>query len=117
MLNAQGVEAGQRPFLEMWQQGFDGRSPCQVAGARLLQIRRALLGAAPGVTVEDDPRGQVYPTPAEVAGKDDVYVGRIRRDPSTRNGIALWIVSDNLRKGAALNAVQVAERAIEMGVI
>jgi aspartate-semialdehyde dehydrogenase len=78
---------------------------------------RELLGSTPGVTVEDDPRGQVYPTPAEVAGKDDVYVGRIRRDPSTQNGIALWIVSDNLRKGAALNAVQVAERAIEMGVI
>jgi aspartate-semialdehyde dehydrogenase len=78
---------------------------------------RELLAEAPGVTVEDDPQGQVYPTPAEVAGKDDVYVGRIRRDASTRNGIALWIVSDNLRKGAALNAVQVAERAIQMGVI
>jgi aspartate-semialdehyde dehydrogenase len=78
---------------------------------------RELLAASPGITVEDDPTGQVYPTPAEVAGKDDVFVGRIRRDPSTRNGIALWIVSDNLRKGAALNAVQVAERAIEMGVI
>ena len=77
---------------------------------------RELLAASPGITVEDDPTGQVYPTPAEVAGRDDVYVGRIRRDPSTRNGIALWLVSDNLRKGAALNAVQVAERAIEMGV-
>jgi aspartate-semialdehyde dehydrogenase len=78
---------------------------------------RELLAAAPGITVEDDPAGQVYPTPAEVAGKDDVFVGRIRRDPSAQNGIALWIVSDNLRKGAALNAVQVAERAIEMGVL
>lgn len=78
---------------------------------------RKLLAASPGITVEDDPTGQVYPTPAEVAGKDDVFVGRIRRDPSTRSGIALWIVSDNLRKGAALNAVQVAERAIEMGVM
>ena len=78
---------------------------------------RQLLAASPGITVEDDPTGQVYPTPAEVAGRDDVYVGRIRRDPSTRNGIALWLVSDNLRKGAALNAVQVAERAIEMGVV
>ena len=78
---------------------------------------RELLATAPGITIEDDPAGQVYPTPAEVAGQDDVFVGRIRRDPSTPNGIALWIVSDNLRKGAALNAVQVAERAIEMGVL
>ena len=78
---------------------------------------RELLAGSPGITVEDDPAGQVYPTPAEVAGRDDVYVGRIRRDPSTRNGIALWLVSDNLRKGAALNAVQVAELAIEMGVV
>ena len=78
---------------------------------------RAILRTAAGVTVEDDPTGQVYPTPATVAGQDDVFVGRIRRDTSTRNGIALWIVSDNLRKGAALNAVQVAEMAIEMGVI
>ena len=78
---------------------------------------REILGAAPGVTVEDDPSGQVYPTPAAVAGRDDVFVGRIRQDHSTTNGIALWLVSDNLRKGAALNAVQVAERAIEMGVL
>ena len=72
-----------------------------------------------GLTGTRTPPAQLPPppTPAEVAGKDDVYVGRIRRDPSTRNGLALWIVSDNLRKGAALNAVQVAERAIEMGVI
>jgi aspartate-semialdehyde dehydrogenase len=78
---------------------------------------RDLLAAYPGVTVEDDLAGAVFPTPAEVAGKDDVYVGRIRRDPSTANGLALWVVSDNLRKGAALNAVQVAEQAIEMGVL
>jgi aspartate-semialdehyde dehydrogenase len=76
-----------------------------------------LLSAADGVSVEDDLTGAVYPTPAEVSGRDDVYVGRIRRDHSVRNGIALWVVSDNLRKGAALNAVQVAERAIEMGVL
>jgi aspartate-semialdehyde dehydrogenase len=78
---------------------------------------RDLLAAFPGIRVEDDLRGGVYPTPAEVAGKDDVYVGRIRRDPSTATGIALWVVSDNLRKGAALNAIQVAEQAIEMGVL
>jgi aspartate-semialdehyde dehydrogenase len=52
-----------------------------------------------------------------VAGTDEVFVGRIRRDPSTRHGLALWIVSDNLRKGAALNAVQIAERALEMGTV
>jgi len=78
---------------------------------------REILSAAPGVTVLDDPDAQVYPTPATVAGQDDVFVGRIREDASIPNGIALWLVSDNLRKGAALNAVQVAERAIEMGVL
>ena len=78
---------------------------------------RDLFASAPGMAVEDDLRGSVYPTPADVVGRDEVFVGRIRRDSSTRFGIALWAVSDNLRKGAALNAVQVAERAIEMGVI
>jgi len=69
------------------------------------------------LVVEDDPHARLYPTPHDVAGKDEVYVGRIRNDPSTDNGLALWIVSDNLRKGAALNAVQIAEQAIEMGVV
>lgn len=78
---------------------------------------RELLAAAPGVVVQDDPARQVYPTPAAVAGTDGVYVGRIRRDLSNPLGLALWIVSDNLRKGAALNAVQVAERAIQEGVL
>src|ERR1700687_430015 len=78
---------------------------------------RTLFGTAPGVIVEDDPHAKLYPTPHGVAGKDEVYVGRIRNDPSTANGRALWLVSDNLRKGAALNAVQIAEHAIEMGVI
>ena len=78
---------------------------------------REVLDSFAGISVEDDLQGAVYPTPAEVAGRDDVYVGRIRRDPSTPKGLALWVVSDNLRKGAALNAVQVAERAIEMGVV
>ena len=79
------------------------------------EARELFLGA-PGVLVHDDPHAKIYPTPHEVAGKDEVYVGRIREDPSTKHGIALWIVSDNLRKGAALNAVQIAEQAIEMGV-
>jgi aspartate-semialdehyde dehydrogenase len=78
---------------------------------------RTLFATAPGVIVEDDPHAKLYPTPHDVAGKDEVYVGRIRNDPSTKNGLALWLVSDNLRKGAALNAVQIAEQAIELGVI
>ena len=77
---------------------------------------RTLFGRSPGIVVEDDPHARLYPTPHGVAGKDEVYVGRIRNDASTKNGLALWIVSDNLRKGAALNAVQIAEQAIEMGV-
>jgi aspartate-semialdehyde dehydrogenase len=78
---------------------------------------RTLFGSSPGIVVEDDPHAKLYPTPHGVAGKDEVYVGRIRNDASTENGLALWIVSDNLRKGAALNAVQIAEQAIEMGAI
>jgi aspartate-semialdehyde dehydrogenase len=78
---------------------------------------RTLFGSSPGIVVEDDPHAKLYPTPHGVAGKDEVYVGRIRNDSSTANGLALWLVSDNLRKGAALNAVQIAEQAIEMGLI
>lgn len=78
---------------------------------------RALMSAAPGVIVEDDPDAKLYPTPHRVSGTDDVYVGRIRKDPSTARGLALWLVSDNIRKGSALNAVQVAEQAIAMGVL
>jgi aspartate-semialdehyde dehydrogenase len=78
---------------------------------------RVLLGTAPGVIVEDDPPARIYPTPAHVAGKDEVYIGRIRNDLTSSHGLALWIVSDNLRKGAALNAIQVAEAAVERGVV
>ena len=78
---------------------------------------RTLLGNAPGVVVQDDPHAKLYPTPHGVAGKDEVYVGRIREDGSVKHGLLLWIVSDNLRKGAALNAVQIAEQAIEMGAV
>src|ERR1700686_3790536 len=78
---------------------------------------RTLFADAPGVVVQDDPHAKLYPTPHGVAGTDEVYVGRIRDDATTRHGLALWIVSDNLRKGAALNAVQIAEQAIEMGVL
>lgn len=72
-----------------------------------------LLGSTQGVTVYDNVEELKYPTPLEVTGKDDVYVGRIRRDFSIDNGLNLWIVGDNIRKGAALNAVQIAELMIE----
>jgi aspartate-semialdehyde dehydrogenase len=70
---------------------------------------KALLSKAPGVTVVDDPSQRLYPLAIHAAGKDDTYVGRIREDESIANGINMWVVSDNLRKGAALNAVQIAE--------
>lgn len=78
---------------------------------------RELLAAAPGVRVLDDPSASAYPTAIEAAGTDDVLVGRIRRDASRRNGLALWIVADNLRKGAALNGVQIAELLHEQRLI
>jgi aspartate-semialdehyde dehydrogenase len=74
---------------------------------------RQLLAAAPGVTVVDDPAAGLYPMAIDAAGKDDVFVGRIRRDPGNESAIDLFVVSDNLRKGAATNAVQVAELLIE----
>lgn len=73
---------------------------------------RALLSDMPGLTVLDNPGQGDYPMPWDVAGEDDVFVGRIRRDASDLNGIALWIVSDNLRKGAALNSIQIAEELV-----
>ncbi len=79
--------------------------------ANIDDVRR-LIHAFPGVQVCDDPSKSLYPTPRDAAGKDDVYVGRIRQDISNPNAIELWIVADNLRKGAALNAVQIAEAII-----
>ena len=70
---------------------------------------RAILREAPGVLLQDDPQNNDYPLAIEAAGKDATYVGRIREDDSVENGINLWVVADNLRKGAALNAVQIAE--------
>ena len=78
---------------------------------------RELLEAAPGVTVVDDPAAGRYPLAIEADGHDDVYVGRIRRDPGHDQALELWIVSDNLRKGAATNAIQLAERLHERGLI
>ncbi len=73
---------------------------------------RAVLSTAPGVVVYDDPMRNIYPLPIDVAGSDAVYVGRIREDESLEHGLNLWVVADNLRKGAALNAVQIAEELI-----
>lgn len=67
-----------------------------------------------GITVVDDINNNIYPMPIEAEGKDDVYVGRIRRDFSIDNGLNLWVVADNIRKGAALNAVQIAEELIKL---
>jgi aspartate-semialdehyde dehydrogenase len=78
---------------------------------------RELLAAAPGVTVVDDPAAGLYPLATEAAGKDDVFVGRIRRDPGNERALDLFVVSDNLRKGAATNAVQVAELLVERNLL
>jgi aspartate-semialdehyde dehydrogenase len=78
---------------------------------------RELLAAAPGVTVVDDPANSRFPMATEAAGKDDVFVGRIRRDPGNERALDLWVVSDNLRKGAATNAVQLAELLVERDLL
>ena len=89
--------------------GFETEKPVSVAA-----IREA-LNAAPGVTVVDDPQNYVYPMPLESAGKDDVYVGRIRKDLADDNSNTLWLTGDQIRKGAALNAVQIAEYLVNVG--
>lgn len=78
---------------------------------------RKILSESPGIQVLDDPARSIYPTPREVSGKDPVYVGRIREDSSVQYGLDLWVVSDNIRKGAALNTIQIAERMIEMELL
>jgi aspartate-semialdehyde dehydrogenase len=78
---------------------------------------RELLQAAPGVTVLDDPDAALYPLAIEATGKDEVFVGRIRRDPGHERALDLWIVADNLRKGAATNAVQIAELLDRRGLL
>ena len=80
------------------------------------EIREALR-KAPGVSLVDDPQNYVYPMPLESAGKDDIYVGRIRKDLSDDNGNTLWLTGDQIRKGAALNAVQIAEYLVKAGNI
>jgi aspartate-semialdehyde dehydrogenase len=78
---------------------------------------REILRNAPGVVVQDDTAANLYPTPLAAAHKDPVYVGRIREDSSHPNGIAMWITSDNIRKGAALNALQIAEEMVARGLV
>ncbi|MGC8861487.1 MAG: aspartate-semialdehyde dehydrogenase [Armatimonadota bacterium] len=78
---------------------------------------RAALAAWPGIEVIDDPAASKYPMPLFAAGTDPTYVGRIRRDSCNPNTLDMWVVSDNIRKGAALNAVQIAELAIERGFV
>ena len=78
---------------------------------------RAALAAWPGIEVIDDPADSEYPMPLYAEGKDPTYVGRIRNDSCNPNTLDMWVVADNIRKGAALNAVQIAELAIERGYI
>ncbi len=78
---------------------------------------RELLAAAPGVVVLDDPGAGIYPLAIDATGRDEVFVGRIRRDPGHERALDLWIVADNLRKGAATNAVQLAELLHERGLL
>ena len=85
--------------------------PCTVE-----QVRE-ILSAAPGVIVRDDVKNNVYPMPIIAEDKDEVFVGRIRKDDTVFSGVNLWVVADNIRKGAATNAVQIAEKAIELGAV
>src|SRR5215204_6930305 len=78
---------------------------------------KQVLGAAPGVVVQDDPAQQIYPMPLWAHEKDEVFVGRIRRDETQPNTVNLWVVSDNLRKGAATNAVQIAEYLLDKNLL
>jgi aspartate-semialdehyde dehydrogenase len=87
--------------------------------ARPLSVERAreLLAAAPGVQVMDDPANRLYPMPILASGQDDTYVGRTWVAPTIENGLNMWVVADNLRKGAALNAVQIAELLVERDLV
>ena len=78
---------------------------------------RQLLASAPGIVVVDDPHNGRYPLAIDAAGRDEVFVGRIRRDPSHERCLNMWVVADNLRKGAATNAVQLAELLVERGLV
>ncbi len=81
----------------------------------LEEVKEA-LASAEGVTLQDDPQNLVYPMPLGSASKDDIFVGRLRKDLTNPNGIAFWCVGDQIKKGAALNAVQIAEYLVEKGL-
>ena len=78
---------------------------------------RKVLENAPGVIVQDDVKNNVYPMALTAENKDEVFVGRIRKDDTVESGVNLWVVADNIRKGAATNAVEIAEKVLEMGLI
>lgn len=86
------------------------------AGVTASEIK-ALLENAPGVVLQDDPENQIYPMPADCVGKNDVFVGRIRKDLDHDKGFHMWVVSDNLLKGAAWNSVQIAESLVNLGIV
>ena len=77
----------------------------------------SVLKNSPGLIVQDEPEKNLYPMPINASNKDEVFVGRIRRDFSIKSGLNLWIIADNLRKGAATNTIQIAEKLIEMGIV
>jgi len=78
---------------------------------------KQLLAKSAGIVLVDDPKTGLYPMPKDVEGKDETFIGRIRKDPYNKNGLWLWVVADNLRKGAAANAVQIAEELIKQGML
>ena len=82
----------------------------------LAQVKEA-LSTAEGVCVQDDPENNVYPMPFGSASKDDIFVGRLRKDLTNPNGLAFWCVGDQIKKGAALNAIQIAEYMVEKGLV
>ncbi|MED3552136.1 aspartate-semialdehyde dehydrogenase [Cytobacillus praedii] len=82
-----------------------------------VQEIKDLLATAPGVILQDDPDNQIYPMPADCVGKSDVFIGRIRKDLDELKGFHMWVVSDNLLKGAAWNSVQIAESLINLGIV
>jgi aspartate-semialdehyde dehydrogenase len=82
-----------------------------------LQEFKELLAGSPSISIMDDPINDIYPTPLNAADKDDVFIGRIRTDHSAKNAAHLWIVADNLRKGAAANAVQIAELLLKRDLL
>mgnify|MGYP003441562679 FL=1 len=78
---------------------------------------KEILMDAPGVVLQDDPENQVYPMPADCVGKNEIFVGRVRKDLDEDAGFHMWVVSDNLLKGAAWNSVQIAESLIRLGLV